>query len=175
MYMEIEPKRLSIALPIVSFLFILFVFLVSTHSAGAADELVEVRLSQDPTGIGEVARRCFLKLREAGNDPARMPASEVGDCMRPEIEAMAEFAYEVSTTYSVSQLTRVALETCTIERTNAVIAKRQKSIAGRSEDLSWRWLADCLKEVRWLEHDEQANRLRQARREAERLEEAGAN
>jgi hypothetical protein len=137
--------------------------------ARADDETIEVRIGQDVAGIDQVFRRCFAQLREAGHDPERMPASEIGVCMRPEIEAMAEFAYAVSTAYSVSSLTRLALETCTLEQANALAPRRQQEAERQREKLSWRWLTDCLKEVRWLEHDQQAERLRRARSEAEKL------
>ena len=131
--------------------------------AGADDDSVAVRLSQDTRGIEQVSRRCFAKLREEGHDAARIPAGEMGNCMRPEIEALAEFAYEVATAYPVSSLTRIALETCTLEQANALVVASKKGGEGDREKLSWRWLSDCLKEVRWLDHDEQTNRLDRAR------------
>jgi hypothetical protein len=148
---------------------VLSLFVVA--SALAADDAIEVRLGPDVGGIDKVFRRCFGQLREAGHDPERMPASEMGACMRPEIEAMAEFAYEVATAYPVSSLTRVALETCTLEQANALEAPKAKKKKARKNEspedrLSWRWLTDCLKEVRWLEHDEQMMRRDRARRAA---------
>lgn len=140
--------------------------LLIAASAATADDGIEVRLDPEISGIDRVYRRCFAALREAGEDPDRMPASEMAACMRPELEAMAEFAYEVSTAYAVSSLTRIALETCTLEQANALDAAPRPG-AG-AEVLSWRWLTDCVKEVRWLEHDEQTQRLRRARRAAKK-------
>jgi hypothetical protein len=135
----------------------------------AADEALEVRLGSDAIGIEQVFRRCFGQLRSDGHDPKRMPASEVAACMRPEIEAMAAFAYEVATAYPVSSLTRVALEICTLEQANALEAPRSPDPTGAADKLSWRWLTDCVKEVRWLDHDEQEERLERVRTAAEKL------
>jgi len=106
--------------------FFALLLLLLASPAHADDETVEVRVGQDVAGIDQVFRRCFAQLREAGHNPERMPANEVRTCMRPEIEAMAEFAYEVSTAYSVSSLTRIALETCTLEQSNTLAAQRQQ-------------------------------------------------
>lgn len=89
--------------------------------------------------------------------------------MRHEVEAMAEFAYEVASAYPVSSLTRLALDTCTLEQSNALARQMRSDARGNPERLTWRWLTDCLKEVRWLEHDEQTQRLERARRTADKL------
>ena len=132
----------------------------------SSDEGVDISLSPTIPGIEQISRRCFTKLREAGHDRGRVPAGEMDACMAPEIEAMAEFAYEVSTAYPVSSLTRIALETCTLEQANARASQVNGVAASDSKKLSWRWLTDCLKAVRWLDHDEQMERLNRARRSA---------
>jgi hypothetical protein len=145
-------------------------FLFAARPSLATDDAVEVRLGPEAVGIEQVFRRCFTALRAAGHDPERMPASEVGACMRPEIEAMAEFAYEVATAYPVSSLTRVALETCTLEQSNALAAPPRPGTEQAADKLSWRWLTDCVREVRWLDHDEQKKRLERVRSAAKKAE-----
>ena len=142
----------------------------ANEPAPAEDSAVEVTLDQGADGIQQIFQRCFVTLREAGHDADRMSEREIAACMQPEIEAMAEFAYEISTAYAVSSLTRVALETCTLEQGNALAEPRGKAAERDARKLTWRWLSDCVKEVRWLKHDEQSARLERARRAAERIE-----